>query len=146
LVELITSRTSIPSRNLDSVQIFDQFSFITVPFEDAEVIIQEFKKAGRDNRPLVEKAKDSKDGGSSSSGRGPSRDRGPARDRGFSGGRGEGRGDSRGPRGGNRSGGGGYKGGNRSGGSRGPKSGITDLIKGLFRLPKQSLFLYPLII
>jgi len=63
LVELITTETNIPGKRLDSVQIFDQFSFVTVPFEDAEEIILAFKNAGRGNRPLVEQAKDSKGGG-----------------------------------------------------------------------------------
>ncbi|QEN05486.1 DEAD/DEAH box helicase [Thiospirochaeta perfilievii] len=98
LVELITSETSIPGKRLDSVQIFDQFSFVTVPFEDAEEIILAFKNAGRGNRPLVEQAKESK-GGSGGGGRRGGGDRN---------------------RGGNR---GGYKGGgNREGGNRGSRN------------------------
>ncbi|MBN2618322.1 MAG: DEAD/DEAH box helicase, partial [Spirochaetales bacterium] len=73
LVELITSETNVPGKRLDSVQIFDQFSFVTVPFEDAEEIIVAFKNAGRDNRPLVEQAKDSKDGDGGNRGRGGDR-------------------------------------------------------------------------
>ncbi len=101
LVELITTKTGIQGNKLDSVQIFDQFSFVTVPFEEAEVIIQEFKKEGRGNRPLVEKAKESRGGGG---GRGGDR-----------------RGGGGGYRGGN--GGGGYRGGNRSGGGGGYRGG-----------------------
>lgn len=73
LVDLITSATSVPGKRLDSVQIFDQFSFVTVPFEDAEEIILAFKSAGRGNRPLVEQAKESKGGGGGDRGRGGNR-------------------------------------------------------------------------
>jgi len=82
LVELITSQTSIPGKRLDSVQIFDQFSFVTVPFEDAEEIIHTFKSAGRDNRPLVEQAKDAKDGGDRNRSGDRNRNRGGDRNRG----------------------------------------------------------------
>ena len=123
LVELITSETSIPGKRLDSVQIFDQFSFVTVPFEDAEEIILAFKSAGRGNRPLVEQAKESKGGGGGGNRggggyRGGNRD-GRGRDRnggGYKGGNRDGRSGDR-NRGGNRDGGG-YRGGNNGGKSR----------------------------
>ncbi|MFQ6677052.1 MAG: DEAD/DEAH box helicase [Fidelibacterota bacterium] len=47
LVDLITNRVSINSRQISSVQVMDKFSFITVPFEKAEEIIANFQNKGR---------------------------------------------------------------------------------------------------
>lgn len=63
VVALIKKKTGIPDSRIDDVQVFDMFSFITVGFEDAEHIIDVFKKAGRGQRPMVEKAKPSAGGG-----------------------------------------------------------------------------------
>lgn len=59
VVSLIKGKTDIPDSRIDDVQVFEMFSFITVSFEDAEHIIEVFKKAGRGHRPMVERAKPS---------------------------------------------------------------------------------------
>ncbi|MBI9097860.1 MAG: DEAD/DEAH box helicase [Spirochaetaceae bacterium] len=59
VVSLIKEKTGIPDSRIDDVQVFEMFSFITVSFDDAEHIIDVFRKAGRGHRPMVEKAKPS---------------------------------------------------------------------------------------
>jgi len=58
LVELLTSRVSIKSKQIRDIQIMDKFSFITVPFEKAEEVIANFQKKGR--KPLISHVKKSK--------------------------------------------------------------------------------------
>lgn len=87
VVSLIKEKTGISDSKIDDVQVFEMFSFITVSFEDAEHIIDVFRKAGRGQRPMVEKAKPSENRGQGGGYRG----------------------------GGNRSGGGGYRGGGNRG-------------------------------
>ncbi|MGB5156092.1 DEAD/DEAH box helicase [Desulfobacterium sp. N47] len=58
LVELIGSKSSVKSKDISEIQIMDKFSFITVPFEKAEIIVASFKEKGR--KPLISHAK--KDG------------------------------------------------------------------------------------
>jgi ATP-dependent RNA helicase DeaD len=48
---------------IQEVQILDTFSFITVPFREAGVILEVFKKQGRGKIPLVVKAKPPKQRG-----------------------------------------------------------------------------------
>jgi len=55
LVDLISSRVSIKSRQISDVQVMDKFSFITVPFDKAEKIVISFKDKGR--KPLIAHAK-----------------------------------------------------------------------------------------
>ncbi len=60
LVDFICEKTQIDERKIRDIRIFDKFSFITVPFEEAEIIVEIFKKTGRGKRPIVERAKDKK--------------------------------------------------------------------------------------
>jgi ATP-dependent RNA helicase DeaD len=57
LVTMIKHKTNIEESNIADVKIFDKFSFITVPFEDAEIILHVFKKEGKGKRPIVVRAK-----------------------------------------------------------------------------------------
>ncbi len=57
LVEFIVKKAGTPTRLIDDVEVFDRFSFITVPFAEAEHIIVKLKKSGENHRPLAEKAK-----------------------------------------------------------------------------------------
>ncbi len=56
LVELITNKTSVKPRDIRDIQIMDKFSFINVPFEEAEKIVVSFKEKGQ--KPLIAHAKD----------------------------------------------------------------------------------------
>ncbi|MEE8423158.1 MAG: C-terminal helicase domain-containing protein, partial [Thermodesulfobacteriota bacterium] len=58
LVELITSRVSVKSKDLRDIQVMDKFSFINVPFDKAEKIVVSFKERGR--KPLISHAKKTK--------------------------------------------------------------------------------------
>ncbi|RAP35196.1 RNA helicase [Candidatus Marinamargulisbacteria bacterium SCGC AAA071-K20] len=57
LVDYIEKSSNVQGRNIQGVEIYDKFSFVNVPYGDADAIIQAFKTAGRDNRPMVERAK-----------------------------------------------------------------------------------------
>ena len=55
LVELITSRVQLKSKQISDVQVMEKFSFITVPFDKAEKIVASFKEKGQ--MPIVSHAK-----------------------------------------------------------------------------------------
>jgi len=59
LVELIKSKVSIKPKQIRDIQVMDNFSFITVPFDKAEKIIMCFK--GKHKKPLITHAKKKKD-------------------------------------------------------------------------------------
>ncbi len=67
LVNHIEKKAGVSARLIRGVQIYDNFSFANVPFEEAEQIISAFRNQGRNNKPLVVKAK----GEDKSSGRKP---------------------------------------------------------------------------
>lgn len=60
LIDLIKQAVKIDAYKIRDVHIFDKFSFITVPFEEAEAILRAFKKNKFDRKPLVERAKEKK--------------------------------------------------------------------------------------
>jgi ATP-dependent RNA helicase DeaD len=60
IIKLIKQKANIEESKIDDVKIFDNFSFITVPFEDAEIILHVFKKEGKGKRPIVVRAKKKK--------------------------------------------------------------------------------------
>ena len=60
LVKFIESKTRIDQSKIDDVQVMDSYSFITVPFMEAEEILKTFKKVSRGRRPVVERATKSK--------------------------------------------------------------------------------------
>ncbi|PWJ89315.1 ATP-dependent RNA helicase DeaD [Oceanotoga teriensis] len=61
LVDYIEKETKVPGRIIRDVRVFEKFSFITVPFEDAEIITAIFKKKSKGRKPLIERAKEKKD-------------------------------------------------------------------------------------
>jgi ATP-dependent RNA helicase DeaD len=63
LVNMIHQETGVWKNAIQEVQILDTFSFITVPFREAGVILEVFKKQGRGKKPLVVKAKPPKQRG-----------------------------------------------------------------------------------
>ena len=58
LVEFIVKESNIDSSKIKGVEVYENFSFMNVPFAEAEVIIDIFKKVRKGRKPLVEKAKD----------------------------------------------------------------------------------------
>jgi len=82
LVDHIENKAGVASRLIKGVQIYDNFSFANVPFEEAEQIINAFRKEGRNNKPLVVKAKGEDRGGGGGGRRShDNRDRRPGSDR-----------------------------------------------------------------
>lgn len=57
LITFIKQQVEVHSEKIKDIQIFDKFSFITVPFEEAELILNIFKKKRNGKRPVVERAK-----------------------------------------------------------------------------------------
>ncbi|NOX36966.1 MAG: DEAD/DEAH box helicase [Calditrichaeota bacterium] len=57
LVQFILSRANVDDRKIDNVQVFDSYSFITVPPAEAEHILRRFRESKNGRRPLVELAK-----------------------------------------------------------------------------------------
>ncbi|MBN2460974.1 MAG: DEAD/DEAH box helicase [Candidatus Cloacimonetes bacterium] len=55
LVELIRGRVSIKSRDIRDIQVMENFSFVTVPFNKAEEIVVNFKEKGQ--KPLITHAR-----------------------------------------------------------------------------------------
>ena len=64
LVDYLIEKTGIQSRHIDDVRILDEFSFVTVPFEEAEMILHTFRSEKSNGRSLVSKAKEKKRDGS----------------------------------------------------------------------------------
>jgi ATP-dependent RNA helicase DeaD len=57
LVDFIQKTVSITNREIDDLVVLDDFSFITVPFEQAENLIYIFKKEAKGRKPVITKAK-----------------------------------------------------------------------------------------
>ena len=55
LVELITGKVQLKSKQISDVQVMEKFSFVTVPFDKAEKIVISFKEKGQ--RPVISHAK-----------------------------------------------------------------------------------------
>ncbi len=61
LVGLVSNKANVKRKDLKNVSVFDTFSFITVPFKEAERIIKAFNtEKVNGKQPLIEKAKKSK--------------------------------------------------------------------------------------
>jgi len=58
LVELITEKSGVEGKNIRNVEIFENFSFVSAPFMDAEAIVETFKMGRGRRKPLIEKAKE----------------------------------------------------------------------------------------
>ncbi len=57
LVDFISNKRGIASGKIGDIQILDKFSFITLPFHEAETLLSYFKKHKRGTGPLITKAK-----------------------------------------------------------------------------------------
>ena len=60
LIDFILKKVNIDANKIREVNVFESFSFITVPFEEAEIILKVFKTNSRGKRSVIERAKDSK--------------------------------------------------------------------------------------
>jgi len=57
LVGLITAKAKIKRNLIKNAQVFEKFSFVSVPFTDAEMVIKAFQQERVGKQALVEKAK-----------------------------------------------------------------------------------------
>ncbi|HSA04788.1 MAG TPA: C-terminal helicase domain-containing protein, partial [Tenuifilaceae bacterium] len=60
LSDFIRREVQIPDNKIDDINVRDDFSFITVPFADAEKILRAFADQKSDGKPLITKAKPKK--------------------------------------------------------------------------------------
>lgn len=58
LVEYVIKKSKVDDRKIKNVEVFENFSFMSVPFTEAEMILEAFQKEKNGKKPLVEKAKD----------------------------------------------------------------------------------------
>ncbi|MBN2781123.1 MAG: DEAD/DEAH box helicase [Candidatus Marinimicrobia bacterium] len=57
LIKLIMDTAPLKAREISDIQIMDNFSFLTVPFMNAESIVNSFKTRDRGQKPLITHAK-----------------------------------------------------------------------------------------
>jgi len=57
LVELLESQGGVQGRFVDDAAVMEDFSFVTVPFQDAERLIQAFRTQGQQGKPLIKLAR-----------------------------------------------------------------------------------------
>ncbi len=58
IAEFIRNEVQVPNNKIEDIAVFNEFSFITVPFDDAERILSAFSKKKQDGKPLVTRAKE----------------------------------------------------------------------------------------
>ena len=57
LVEYLCAEAKVSSRDIDDVTVLEEYSFVTVPFEEAKRILDAFSRIQVGGKPMVEKAK-----------------------------------------------------------------------------------------
>ncbi len=57
LVHFIQNKCGIKSKKIRDIQILDKFSFVTLPFHDAEVLLSYFHGKKKGKGPFITKAK-----------------------------------------------------------------------------------------
>lgn len=57
IVDLVVKESKVSSSKIKNVEVYESFSFMNVPFIEAERILEIFKKSRKGRKPLVEKAK-----------------------------------------------------------------------------------------
>lgn len=53
----IRAEVNIPDRKIDDIGVYDEFSFVSVPYDDADTILNAFSQHRQDGKPIVTKAK-----------------------------------------------------------------------------------------
>jgi ATP-dependent RNA helicase DeaD len=57
LINIIKEKSSIQSERIMHIQILEKFSFVTLPFNEAELLLEHFKRKKKGRWPLITKAK-----------------------------------------------------------------------------------------
>lgn len=60
MVELLKRECGISDSKINDVKVLEEFSFVTIPFEDAEAVTKQLNKLSRGSKPIAEIAKDEK--------------------------------------------------------------------------------------
>ncbi len=60
IIDLIQSEVDIPSYRIKDIKIFDNFSFVSMPFEEAEMLIYGLARKNKNRKPIVTHAKSKK--------------------------------------------------------------------------------------
>lgn len=60
LLDTITKKANVNESKIRNVELYENFSFVSVPFKEAEVIIESFAIDRNGRKPLIEKAKEKK--------------------------------------------------------------------------------------
>jgi ATP-dependent RNA helicase DeaD len=60
LVKMINNETNVKSGSITDVKVLEYFSFLTVPFEDAEIILKSFSGKKGNSKAIVQRAGDTK--------------------------------------------------------------------------------------
>ncbi len=57
LVDMIVEKTGTPGNLIEDVEVMEDFSFITVPFVEAEMILKKFLKSKSGKKPIITRAR-----------------------------------------------------------------------------------------
>ncbi len=60
LIKMINNETRVSAGKISEVRVMETFSFLTVPFEEAEIILKSFKRSDDSTMPIVQRANDMK--------------------------------------------------------------------------------------
>ncbi|MDD4294152.1 MAG: DEAD/DEAH box helicase [Candidatus Omnitrophica bacterium] len=77
IVEFLKEKGDLTDHEINEVRVFDEFSFATVPFEKAELLLALAKKESKGPRPIITKARDKNSSGNKSESRRPHSSRSP---------------------------------------------------------------------
>ncbi|MDR0953857.1 MAG: DEAD/DEAH box helicase [Rikenellaceae bacterium] len=58
LVEMLKRETGLYDKKIDDVRVLDSYSFVTVPFKDAEMVTKKLNRLSHTNKPLAEIAQE----------------------------------------------------------------------------------------
>ena len=56
LIDIIKNKCNISSEKINQIQILEKFSFVTLPFNEAALLLEHFKKQKKGRYPLITKA------------------------------------------------------------------------------------------
>ena len=68
LIEFIQKEVEIDAKSIRDIKVLETFSFVTMPFAEAEVVLEAFRKKKKGRKSIVEKANDKGGGGGRSRG------------------------------------------------------------------------------
>ena len=60
LLDKISKKANVAESKIRNVELYENFSFVSVPFKEAEIIIDAFEVERTGKKPLIEKAKENK--------------------------------------------------------------------------------------